>query len=257
MRKQRTVGFRKSGYTSHLPKIALIMAIFSIFLCIALAKIGKVHETYTERSLQIRDGRVIEQEYKKEITRPLTKKELDGLYSGVSLEIRKIVRTALSNPTTTTLEVKTAERAVVATREQVSTAIIKHFPESTYIKGAIMEHGEAGGIPSMTERSQPLWTACNRVDSDDPFYPDDLESVIEQAWQFDGYTPNGEYTKADYDLAVDVFERWYREKHGETNVGRTLPADYLFFTGDGVHNYFRKTQNGAIYVLDLPSPYEN
>lgn len=252
--KKKSVGFRKSGYTPRVSTIALIMAIFSILLTIFLAHVGKVHETYTEKSYSIENGTLYEREYKKETTRPLTKEEYYGLYAGVTLELQKITNKAIHNAaTTTTLEVKTI------TREPVESS--KHFSESVYIKGAIMMHGEAGGIPSMTERSGPLWVACNRVDSTDPFFPDDLEAVIEQTSQFDGYTPGGKYSQAEYDLAVDVFERWYREKHGESaeQVGRTLPADYLYFTGDGVHNYFRKTQNGAIYVWGsvYVSPYKN
>jgi hypothetical protein len=47
--------------------------------------------------------------------------------------------------------------------------------------------------------------------------------------------------------------------NGEDNVGRTLPSDYLFFTGDGEHNYFTKVQNGIPYVWGslLVSPYKN
>ena len=267
MEKQRFIGFRKTGYTPKLSAIALCMAIFSTFLTISLAKAGEVHETYTDRTYQIKeDGTIREQEYRKEITRPLKKDDYTGVYAGVTLELQKITKEAFAQAEATTLEVKTAEKVVVTTSETVSTkeesaVIVKHFPESTYIKGAIMEHGEAGGVPSMTERSGTLWISCNRVDSDDPFFPDSLEAVIEQRWQFDGYTPGGTYTQEDYDLAVDVFERWYREKHGETaaEVGRTLPADYLFFTGDGVHNYFTKTQNGTPYVWgsELISPYKN
>lgn len=262
MRNQKPVGFRKSGYTPRVSVIALLMAIFSILLSIILAKAGKVHETYTERSFRVENGTLVEQEYKKETTRPLTKDEYQGIYAGVTLELQKMMNDkAFAEAPKTKLEVKTAEKTVVSEPAKEEVVVVKHFSESTYIKGAIMMHGEAGGIPSMTERSGPLWCACNRVDSDDPFFPDNLEAVIEQDWQFDGYTPGGEYTQEDYDLAVDVFERWYREKNGESalSVGRTLPSEYLFFTGDGVHNYFRKTQTGTIYVWgsQLPGPYKN
>ena len=159
--------------------------------------------------------------------------------------------------TTYRLETETKKPVVVAT----STKVTKHFPESTYIKGAIMVNGEARGVKSITERSGCLWIACNRVISDNPFFLDDLESVITQASQFDGYSENGTYTEADYNLAVDVFERFYRELNGEPSemVGRTIPVDYLYFVGDGEHNYFSKVQNGTPYVWGSMyiSPYKN
>ena len=259
MFNRKLVGFRASGYTPRLSLIALLMAIFSVFLTLFLGSLSKVHETYTERSYRVENGTVYETEYKKETTRPATQNESVCPYAGVTLEIQRAMEKACIKEDTVELEIQAAEPVVVeAVVKEVT--IVKHFPESTYIKGAIMMHGEAGGIPSQTEQSGPLWVACNRVDSDDPFFPDDLESVIEQKWQFDGYTPGGTYTQAEYELAVDVFERWYREKHGESaeSVGRTLPSEYIYFTGDGVHNYFRKTQKGSIYVWGsvLPSPYE-
>lgn len=39
-------------------------------------------------------------------------------------------------------------------------------------------------------------------------------------------------------LVLDVLGRWEEEKQGQENVGRTLPAEYLFFWGDGWHNHF-------------------
>ena len=256
MQNEKLVGFRKRGYTPRLSVIALLLAIFGILLTIFLANTGKEKETYTERSFQVVNGTVHEWELKRERFYSVRNKEDVCPCAGVTLEVQQIMNQAYESANTpVTLVVKSAEVVSVESAEE-----IKHFSESTYIKGAIMLHGEAGGVPSLTEQSGTLWVACNRVDSDDPFFPDDLESVIEQKWQFDGYTPGGAYTQAEYNLAVDVFERWYREKAGESaeSVGRTLPVEYLFFTGDGVHNYFRKTQNGSVYVWgsELRSPYE-
>lgn len=236
MKNQRFVGYRKVELPSKTVPILIFMAVLAILCALILLFTDDVHETYTERSYRIEDGVLYESEYIKETI---------------------ATKAAFSRPKETFLELETAEKLEVASSEEE----IKHFPESTYIKGAIMLTGEAGGVKSLTEQSGCLWVACNRVDSNDPFFPDDLESVIEQACQFNGYTPNGTYTIECYNLTVDVFERWYREKHGETavSVGRSLPIDYLYFTGDGEHNYFRKTQDGAIYVWgsQLVSPYKN
>lgn len=60
-----------------------------------------------------------------------------------------------------------------------------------------------------------------------------------------------------YLLAVDVLERWYREKRGEENVGRTLPAEYVYFWGNGRENFFRIEYQGKVYWdWSLPNPYE-
>ena len=57
--------------------------------------------------------------------------------------------------------------------------------------------------------------------------------------------------------ALDVIERWLDEKDGETEVGRVLPREYLFFTGDGKHNHFRtEWDGGQVWDWSLQSPYE-
>ena len=138
--------------------------------------------------------------------------------------------------------------------------IMYHYDVETYITTAKMVHGEAGGVTSMTERSECIWTACNRVLN--PKYPDTIIAVITQRGQFEGYSPSNTYTEADYELAVDVLERFYREQHGESalEVGRTLPADYYYFYGDGKHNYFTQRPGGRAYTIGsdgLVSPYMN
>lgn len=58
-------------------------------------------------------------------------------------------------------------------------------------------------------------------------------------------------------LCEDVLTRWYAEKDGETDTGRVLPSDYLWFSGDGKHNYFRNAyKGGETWDWSLPSPYE-
>ena len=39
-------------------------------------------------------------------------------------------------------------------------------------------------------------------------------------------------------LAADVLIRYHAERDGRTNVGRVLPVEYLYFTGDGRNNHF-------------------
>ena len=59
------------------------------------------------------------------------------------------------------------------------------------------------------------------------------------------------------ELARDVGHRWWSEKCGEEDVGRTIPADYLWFWGDGRENYFRNQyQGGVTWDWSLPDPYK-
>lgn len=125
---------------------------------------------------------------------------------------------------------------------------------------ARLVRGEAGGIWSLTEQACVMWVVLNRVDTGK--WGDTIAEVITAPNQF-YYIPSfgttDDYGRDLIWLAEDVISRWEREKAGETDVGRVLPAEYLFFGGDGYHNYFRTTYefgNGR-WHYELPSPYEN
>lgn len=135
----------------------------------------------------------------------------------------------------------------------------KYYTEADIRLGAIVMTGEAGGMTSKTEKSAVLWAILNRVDCKTKF-ANTVYKVVTAPHQFEGYSPEGKYSKSCYDLSRDVFERWNREKNGETNVGRTLPKDYFYFTGDGYHNNYKKEwrKSAPIYKFDFKnSPYES
>jgi hypothetical protein len=113
--------------------------------------------------------------------------------------------------------------------------------------------GEARGC-STTEQAAVIWTVLNRVDSEDPYYPDTIQDVVTQPNQFHGYHPNHPVEQDKVELAIDVLTRWLNG--GE---GRVLPEEYIFFHGDGVHNHFRVEyqHNGQYWDWSLDSPYEN
>lgn len=115
--------------------------------------------------------------------------------------------------------------------------------------------GEAGGIPSTTEQAAVVWCVLNRVDS--PKYPDTVAEVVTQRYQFVGYKESNPATEEFMEIARDVLVRWHSEKSGTSDVGRVLPKDYLYFTGDGVRNYFTAewSSSAAAYGWTLPSPY--
>ena len=111
--------------------------------------------------------------------------------------------------------------------------------------------GEAGGVQSEAERAAVAWCVLNRVDA----FGKSVEEVITAPQQFQGYLPDGDCPQEHLELAADVLTRWLAEKDGAENVGRVLPADYLFFIGDGARNYFSTEFGGSTYwdwALDNP-----
>lgn len=126
--------------------------------------------------------------------------------------------------------------------------------QAKYIAKTI--YGEAL-VCSTTERAAVAWCILNRADIGDSYYPDDIIAVITQRGQFHGYDAEHPVLPELQELALDVIDRWQREKDGETDTGRVLPQDYLFFSGDGRHNHFRTDwRGGTSWDWSLPSPYE-
>ncbi len=119
---------------------------------------------------------------------------------------------------------------------------------------AKMLWGEARGIPSETEQAACVWCVLNRVDQG---YGSILE-VVTAPSQFVGYRENNPIDETLWLLCEDVLTRWQREKDGEIEVGRVLPPDYMWFSGDSKRNHFRNAyKNGTTWDWSLPSPYED
>ena len=126
--------------------------------------------------------------------------------------------------------------------------------EATYIAKTIW--GEARGCSKM-EQAAVAWCILNRVDSDLPYIPNSIREVVTQKGQFHGYSKDFPVDDDIYNLAVDVIERWQREKLGEENVGRVLPKEYLYFYGDGKRNHFTVDwKDKATWDWSLENPYE-
>lgn len=131
---------------------------------------------------------------------------------------------------------------------------IQHYSNQDVIDIAKVLYHECRGIPSKTEKACVAWTILNRVD----YYNSTVYSIVRAPCQFAFY-PNAPVWNELYELAQDVLNRWNREKNGETNVGRVLPKEYLYFVGSNGHNYFRDKYSGSynIWNYSIESPYEN
>ena len=123
--------------------------------------------------------------------------------------------------------------------------------EAIYIAKTVW--GEARGL-SKTEQAAVIWTILNRVD--DGRFGNNIIGVITAPNQFAGYKSNHPVDEDIIDLVADVRTRYALEKAGVKNVGRVLPKDYLYFRGDGSHNYFTKSWNSSnVWDWSLKSPY--
>lgn len=148
-----------------------------------------------------------------------------------------------------------ALETAIPTAEEVTE--VMYYTEDEVVMVAKVLQCECGGVSSVTEQACVAWAVCNRVDSDE-FEGDTITDIVTARCQF-AYRYDTQVDDEIYDLALDVLSRWNAERNGEVSVGRVLPKDYTYFTGDGVHNYFRNAYKGSYSVWDysLPSPYES
>ena len=82
--------------------------------------------------------------------------------------------------------------------------------------------------------------------------------IIEAPYQFAGYSADYPVLPELATLATDVLKRYHAEKNGEENVGRVLPAEYLYFTGDGRNNHFTiGWKDTETWDWSLQNPYDD
>lgn len=91
------------------------------------------------------------------------------------------------------------------------------------------------------QQAAVMWCVLNRVD--DPRFPDSVRGVILQENQF-YYLENAPVTEELLALALDTLARWQMEDL-LIDSGRVLPAEYLWFSGDGTKNTFRTEYRGG------------
>ena len=147
-------------------------------------------------------------------------------------------------------ELLTAYERIV---DMQNTGILIYFTEEEVDVISKTVWGEAKGLNKL-EQSAVVWCILNYVDAG-------YGSIVEATTypnRFLGYNPDFPVTDEIKVLVEDVLVRWQVEKLCDGDVGRTLPSDYLWFYGDGKHNYFRNSYNGEhnIWNWDCWNPYE-
>ena len=131
---------------------------------------------------------------------------------------------------------------------------VPYYNEGNAAALAKLVWAEGRGIPSDTEKAAIMWCVINRVEREG-CWADNIMGVLKQRGQF-AYRASSPVDPALYELAKDVLIRWDMERCGYQNVGRVLPANYYYFTGDGERNHFRAVYNSATrWNWSLPTPY--
>lgn len=128
------------------------------------------------------------------------------------------------------------------------------YTDEDAIALARMAWGEARGVPELEingnvvsakcQQAAVMWTVLNRYDAG---YAESIKAVATAPKQYHGYSVENPVEDEFLDLAYDVLDRWNRERHGETDVGRVLESDYFWFHGDGTYNWFRNEYKSSSY----------
>lgn len=111
--------------------------------------------------------------------------------------------------------------------------------------------GEAGNVRSTARQAAVLWVALNRAEA----WGQTLDEVLVGS-QFNGLWQELPAPESFEALARDVLARWALEREGWMNAGRTIPAEFLYFYGDGRENVFTLGMHrGLVWDWSLPDPY--
>ena len=236
--------------------VVLICMILSLICGISACRKNTTQNEIVDDVAAVTDTSVVEdnEQSDEEIERPVDEEPI-------------IEDTTEVNNETTEVEVETSNTVIPedviesddSVEAEVPTTPIESVNRDDAIMLAKLVYGEARGVYSLTEQACVMWTVLNRVDAG---YGDTIAEVITAPGQYYYSSSFGTidgYGRDLVALAEDVLTRWYREKAGETDVGRVLPADYLWFHGDGEHNWFRNAYQSPYdkWYYSWPSPYES
>ena len=107
-------------------------------------------------------------------------------------------------------------------------------------------YGECRGAETVAEQEAVAWVILNRLDAG---YADTVLGVVSAPGQFAGYSKEHPLWPELVEVAERVLTLHHREQLGES-VARVLPREYLWFSGDGVRNYFRSEYDGERVTVD-------
>lgn len=105
-------------------------------------------------------------------------------------------------------------------------------------------YGECRGAETVAEQEAVAWVILNRLDAG---YADTVLGVVSAPGQFAGYSPEHPLWPELVEVAERVLTLHHREQLGGC-VDRVLGPEYLWFSGDGVRNWFRDQYTGGTYI---------
>lgn len=107
-------------------------------------------------------------------------------------------------------------------------------------------YGECRGAETVDEQEAVAWVILNRLDAG---YADTVLGVVSAPGQFAGYSTEHPLWPELVEVARRVLTMHHREQRG-LSVQRVLGREYLWFSGDGVRNYFRSEYDGERVTVD-------
>ena len=125
-------------------------------------------------------------------------------------------------------------------QQDVLNTAMEAIPDELVAEAALLAWGEYSGN-DYAQRTAPIWCACNRADA----WGLTLEEVMHSD-AFHGLLTEREVPEEWYGLARETLARWELEHMGYIDVGRTLPSEYLYFSGNGVVNVYRTEYIGGV-----------
>lgn len=105
-------------------------------------------------------------------------------------------------------------------------------------------YGECRGVESEADKEAVAWVILNRLDAG---YADTVLGVVSAPGQFAGYSPEHPLWPELVEVAERVLIMHHREQRGES-IARVLGPEYLWFSGDGVRNWFRDSYGSGTYI---------
>ena len=127
-----------------------------------------------------------------------------------------------------------APRAKATDEEDMIRSVITEDEETRIAQMLYGEDRSCGDADDTMKQAAVVWCVFNRVDAWDKT----VTEVITPS-QFHGWKKGQQHPEWSHEIVRDVALRWAREKQGETDVGRVLPKEYLFFSAGGRHEKFR------------------
>lgn len=179
-------------------------------------------------------------------------------YQGVQKGVQQSAQAALPSPgweiTLIQAEPSSGQEMAQAAEGEAEALVLWTEAELELIAQTVW--AEARGVESRAEQAAVVWCILNRVDAGT--WGDTISQVVTYPSQF-AWDPASPVEAEFVELAEDVCRRWAAEKAGASDVGRTLPAGYLYFEGDGERNHFRtewEKDQGRTWDWSLPDPYQ-